>query len=169
MSTPKQPKLNERMREERIKELEEDLADISSRIAFKDKQCSQAATTRNYMVCDKLMEEIMEWKTRKREIEKYLKSLFDLPPHADTSMGRQKCLLIYLEQISVCYQLQKQADNTYTTNFRNLSLLEYTNARSIFCGSRHVQNLQLCSPLSTQSLMMDILNSPHLLRVLLLL
>ena len=46
--TPKQPKLNQQMREERIKELEEDLAEACSHITFKDNWCSQAEMARNY-------------------------------------------------------------------------------------------------------------------------
>ena len=74
-TAPKRPKLNEQMREDRKKELEEDLADISSRIAFKEKRRSQAEIARNYKVCDELTEEIMECKSRKRETEKQLNIL----------------------------------------------------------------------------------------------
>ena len=74
-SAPKRPKLNEQMREERIKELEEDLADVSSHITFKEKRCTQAEIARNYKVCDELTQEIMECKSRKREIEKQLNLL----------------------------------------------------------------------------------------------
>ena len=59
-STTKRPKLNQQMREERIKELEEDLADVCSHITFKDKRCSQAEMARNYKACDEITEEIME-------------------------------------------------------------------------------------------------------------
>lgn len=48
----KRPKLNEEMREDRIKELEEDLTNITSLITFKEKRRSQA---RNYKVCDDLL------------------------------------------------------------------------------------------------------------------
>ena len=70
------------------------------------------------------------------------------PPHTDISVGRQKLLHIYLEQISkrlVCNQVQKQADNVYTTNFHNLSLLEYIHAHSIYCSSKHTQPCTECT------------------------
>ena len=63
------------MRQERIKELEEDLADVASHITFKEKRRPQAEIVRNYKICDEVTEEIMECKSRKKEIEKQLNLL----------------------------------------------------------------------------------------------
>ena len=46
-------------------------------------------------------------------------------PHTDKIVGRQELVHIYLEPVSkkfVCNHEQKQADNVYTTNYRNLLL-----------------------------------------------
>ena len=74
-TTSKRPKLDQTMREDRIKDLEEDIADISSHIAFKEKRRMQAETVKNYKTCDELTQEILECKGRKRELEKQLKLL----------------------------------------------------------------------------------------------
>jgi len=74
-SVSKRPKLDQTMREERIKDLEEDIADVSSHIAFKEKRRAQAETVQNYKACDELTQEILERKGRKRELEKELKLL----------------------------------------------------------------------------------------------
>lgn len=71
----KRPKLDQRVREERIKELEEDIADVNSHIVFKEKRRTQAEGARNYKVCDELTEEILECKGRRRDLEKQLKLL----------------------------------------------------------------------------------------------
>lgn len=71
----KRSKLNADSRMERIKEVEEDLADIMSQMAFKDKRLGQAESIKNYKVCDKLSEELSECKARKRELERELKLL----------------------------------------------------------------------------------------------
>ena len=73
--TSKCPKLDQTMREDRIKDLEEDNADISSHIAFKEECRMQAETVKNYKTCDELTQEILECKGRKRELEKQLKLL----------------------------------------------------------------------------------------------
>ena len=70
------------------------------------------------------------------------------PPHTDIGVGRQKLLDIYLEQTSkklICNQVQKQGDSVYITNFRYLSLLEYIDARSVYCGSKHTQPCTECT------------------------
>ena len=61
------------MREVKIKELEEDIADIASHISFKEKRRAQAETVRNYKTCDDLTEELLQCKAKKRYLEKQLK------------------------------------------------------------------------------------------------
>lgn len=80
--------------------------------------------------------------------EEMEQSFLTKPPHTSISVG-QKLLRIYLEQTSkklACNQVQKQGDNVYTTNFCCLLLLEYTDARSIFCGFKHTQPCTECTP-----------------------
>ena len=72
-TTSKHPKLDQTMREDKIKDLEEDITDISSHIAFKEKHHMQAETVKNYKTCDELTQEILECKGRKTELEKQLK------------------------------------------------------------------------------------------------
>lgn len=75
VSEPKRVKLDQRMREERIKEVEEEIADITSHISFKEKCRDQAEKTHNYKVCDMVTQEILESKCKKRELDKELKLL----------------------------------------------------------------------------------------------
>ena len=74
-TVPKRLKLDQNIREERVKELEEDIAEISSHISFKEKRRTQAEIARNYKLCDDLTQEILECKGKKRELEKQLKLL----------------------------------------------------------------------------------------------
>ena len=64
-----QAKINEQVREKSL------LADVNSHITFKEKQRSQAEISRNYKLYDEIMAELMECKSRKREIEKQLNIL----------------------------------------------------------------------------------------------
>lgn len=70
--TPKRPKLDKEMRDNRIAELNEIIPDLAKRIAIKESRCQQAETVRNYKLCDELSEEIMHLKSEKREKEKEL-------------------------------------------------------------------------------------------------
>ena len=72
---PKRIKLDQKMRDERIKGIEEDIADISSHIAFNEKRCSQTEIAQNYKTCDEVTQEILECKSRKQELEKQLRLL----------------------------------------------------------------------------------------------
>ena len=66
---PKRPKFDEKMREERIHSIEEELTDISRILQFKEKRLSQHEVDRNYRSCEQVTEEMMSLKGRKRELE----------------------------------------------------------------------------------------------------
>lgn len=68
-STPKRPKFDKEMREERIKQIQDDLNDLSRVLAFKEKRLAQCEAARNYRVCEQVTEEMMELKSRKRQLE----------------------------------------------------------------------------------------------------
>ena len=57
------------MREDRLKAISEELNDISRILLFKEKRLSQSEAARNYKVCEQLTEDIMEHKSRRRELE----------------------------------------------------------------------------------------------------
>ena len=65
-TTPKRPKISQTLREHRIKELNEEISDVTDIINLKEKRRNQAEGIRNYKVCEQLSEEIMELKTKKR-------------------------------------------------------------------------------------------------------
>ena len=56
-----------------IKQLEEDIKDLSDQLKYKEKRRNQAASSRNYKVCDQLTEEMHATvKKQKRECEEEL-------------------------------------------------------------------------------------------------
>ena len=65
--TPKRPKYDKEMRDERLKVIGEELRDISRILLFKEKRLSQAEAARNYRLCEQLTEEMMDLKSKKRE------------------------------------------------------------------------------------------------------
>ena len=72
--TPKRPKFEREMRDNRVTELNEVIVDLTKRIAIKESRCQQAEIARNYKLCDQLNEDIMELKLKseKRQNEKEL-------------------------------------------------------------------------------------------------
>ena len=68
-STPRRPKYDEKMREERMQNIEEELADISRIIHFKEKRLSQHEVAKNYRLCEQVTEEMISIKQKKRELE----------------------------------------------------------------------------------------------------
>ena len=61
-STPRWSKFNKDLRDDQIAELNELILDLAKRISIKESRCRQAEALRNYKLCDKLSEEIMELK-----------------------------------------------------------------------------------------------------------
>ena len=72
--TPKRPKYDKEMREERLKVIGEELRDISRMLLFKEKRLSQAEAARNYRLCEQQM---MDLKSKKRELDAE-KRLFEI-------------------------------------------------------------------------------------------
>ena len=72
MPTPKRPKFDREMRDNRVTELIEVIVDLTKRIAIKESRCQQAEIAHNYKLCDQLSEDIMELKSEKRQNEKEL-------------------------------------------------------------------------------------------------
>lgn len=66
---PKRPKYDESMREERIQLIEEELADVTRILQFKEKRLSQHEVEKKYRSCEQVTEEIMTFKKRKHELE----------------------------------------------------------------------------------------------------
>ena len=73
-TTPKRPKYDKEMREERLKAIDEESRDISRMLLFKEKRLAQAEAGKNYRLCEQVTEEVMALKSRKRELntEKHL-------------------------------------------------------------------------------------------------
>lgn len=57
------------VREKRLKDVEEDMADLNERISFKDKRISGCLAVSNYKKCDEIKEEIIQLKKQLRELE----------------------------------------------------------------------------------------------------
>lgn len=75
VTAPKYSKMNQSVKEQRIKELEEDIADYSNSLEFKNKRLQQAELCKDYKLCDRLSEEIVECKGKLREVQNELKLL----------------------------------------------------------------------------------------------
>ena len=75
MGDLKSPKVNKNIRDERMKEVEEDIKDISSQVVFKEKCLKPAEGSKDFKTCDRLTKEVIECKSRRRELEKELKLL----------------------------------------------------------------------------------------------
>ena len=70
---PKRQNLNKDIREHRIKDIKEEIDDLSNRISFKEKIVTAAVNVKNYKSCDEITGEISELKTKRRELEAELK------------------------------------------------------------------------------------------------
>ena len=68
-STPKRPKYDKEMREERLTTIGDKLNDVARILLFKERRLSQSEAARNYKVCEQLTEEIMELKSKRRDLE----------------------------------------------------------------------------------------------------
>ena len=67
-SAPKRPKYDKEAREERIGAIDEELSDISRLLAYKEKSLCQAESARNYKLCEKVTEELMALKSKRRDL-----------------------------------------------------------------------------------------------------
>ena len=65
----KRRKLNKEYREHRMKELEDELKNVSERIAYKEKRREACEGVRNYKTCDEITEEIGEQKKQQQVLQ----------------------------------------------------------------------------------------------------
>jgi polyhydroxyalkanoate synthesis regulator phasin len=72
---PKRPKISQDVREKRMKDVEEDLADLKERISFKEKRIAEYINISDYKKCDELKEEVTILKKQQRELQAELKRL----------------------------------------------------------------------------------------------
>ena len=71
----KRRKLSKDMREQRLKEIEEDCKDIAERLTFKEKRIAAYENSREYKKCDDVKEEMMALKQKRRQLEAEAKRL----------------------------------------------------------------------------------------------
>ena len=72
---PKRRKLSKDMRDERLREIEDDCKDISVRIDYKEKRIAMYENSRDYKKCDDVKEEITALRHQRRELEAEAKGL----------------------------------------------------------------------------------------------
>ena len=70
---PQCPKLSQEIREQRIHDLTEEIADLARSIAFKEKRVDAAANVKNYKLCDEITAEIVKCKAKRRDLFAELK------------------------------------------------------------------------------------------------
>ena len=68
--TPKRPKYDSEMRQERMKTIDDELKDVSKLVEFKNTRLAKAELNQKYQLCEQIMEEVMSLKARKRELER---------------------------------------------------------------------------------------------------
>lgn len=68
-------KLSKDMRDQRLKEIEEDCRDLAERLRFKEKRIAAYGNSREYMKCDEMKEEMTALKHKRRELEAEAKHL----------------------------------------------------------------------------------------------
>ena len=71
----KRRKLSKDVREQRLKEIEEDCKDIAERLSFKEKRIAAYENSREYKKCDEVKEEITALKHQRRQLEAEAKCL----------------------------------------------------------------------------------------------
>ncbi len=101
-----------------MKEIEEDLAHVNSHIAFKEKRLNQVESSKDYKLCDRITEEIIECKTHKRELEKEQKLLNQKDKKAKK---RLKALQIKLIRSTIHFKCMQQFDHFYLTSFYSVT------------------------------------------------
>lgn len=74
-SAPKRRKLNKEYREQRMKELQEELQNVRERVEYKEKRRRTSEDMRNYKACEEITEEIGELKKKKQELQAELAAL----------------------------------------------------------------------------------------------
>lgn len=72
---PKRQKLSQEIRDRKMKELEQDIADLNERLGFKEKRITEKLNVRDYKRCDELKEEVMDLRKKLREAEREKKRL----------------------------------------------------------------------------------------------
>ena len=71
----KRQKMNQGMRENRLKELDETINDLSERISFKEKRITACLNVSDFKACDEIKDSVIELKVKRRELEAELKRL----------------------------------------------------------------------------------------------
>lgn len=72
---PKRQKVNQDVREKRVKDVGEDLSDIKERIGYKEKRIAEYINISDYKKCDELKEEVIRLKKQQRELLSELNTL----------------------------------------------------------------------------------------------
>lgn len=72
---PKRLKVNQDVREQRMKELEERIKDIDDKVLFKEKRIKAALNMSDFKICDELKDQVINLKQEKRELESERKHL----------------------------------------------------------------------------------------------
>jgi hypothetical protein len=72
---PKRLKMNQDIRDTRMKELEETIKDYDERISFKERRITASLNISDYKACDELKDAVMELKKKRRELEAEMKRI----------------------------------------------------------------------------------------------
>lgn len=71
----KRHKMDRDMRENRLKELDENVKDLSERISFKEKRITACLNISDFEACDEIKDSVIELKAKRRELKAELKHL----------------------------------------------------------------------------------------------
>lgn len=85
------PKLNQEIRDQRMKDLEQDMSDMKERLCFKEKRILERLNLKDYKKCDELKEEVIVLRKQLRELESERKRL---------SLSNQRSVLYNRKRLS---------------------------------------------------------------------
>jgi hypothetical protein len=86
----KRPKLSKSLRDQRLKDLEDELSDYKQQIDFKEKRITVAINSEEYGKCDQLKNEIILLKQTTRELEAERKRLKILNAQSESYYKRKE-------------------------------------------------------------------------------
>ncbi len=90
-TAPKKRKLLTEARVKHLEAVQEDLKDVTDRLAYKVKRRQAAETVRNYKLCDELTDDISNLKSKKRELEAEVAILKKKSKRSEGYKKRKSC------------------------------------------------------------------------------
>ena len=145
------------MRADRVQNIEEELADISRILHFKEKSLLQHEVSKNYCLCEQVTEEMMTLKSKRHELEAE-KAIFMKKERRAKARARKKCAIVTSDDgsdVATCSRSSTSRSATPQLNSSSLHSLASSPVSPILGPSTSLSSptpdlgsSSLCSPLS---------------------